>query len=173
MRYILLLLFLTGCGGSSGGGGGNNTPDRPYQPLVYSVPIEVDQYVRSFKLEAEARGIVLPTNLIVRFVDSIESDPHSPLVTWGYCQMGENAPEITLTMPIWNSSSDIAKELLLFHELGHCWLGLDHTGSIFSIMNPSIMNTGFRIYYQSWRTQMIDELFGLVEPHDYAQDLVE
>ncbi len=53
----------------------------------------------------------------------------------------------------WNGLSDIQREALIFHELGHCVLGLDHTSGI---MQASLISGA---KYQANRSTLIEELF--------------
>jgi hypothetical protein len=44
----------------------------------------------------------------------------------GVCTLGDGTPTITISKTQWDSLSEENKELLLFHEMGHCLLNRTH-----------------------------------------------
>ena len=59
----------------------------------------------------------------------------------GTCQYGQHIHHVTIDQSFWNRFSADKKEMVVFHELGHCVLGRGHAegedanGSCLSIMN--------------------------------------
>ncbi|GAB4011962.1 hypothetical protein GCM10028808_26900 [Spirosoma migulaei] len=126
---LLLLAGLTGCQSSS----------QP-EPVQYSVPVEVEPYLKSFRDEAAKRNKVVSTaNLIVTFGTVLTED------VCGQCIL-ENGktPRIILNADdfCWKTASTNERECLVFHELGHCLLNRAHktekftNGLYVSLMNP-------------------------------------
>ena len=113
--------------------------------LVYQVPTEAEVYVNKFIEEASLRGFTFKKeNLIVEFTTNAQND------ICGQCsQAAKNADKsqkkITLVKDksCWTNATEQTKEALVFHELGHCWLGrVSHKDSVFPNDAPvSIMNS--------------------------------
>jgi hypothetical protein len=139
----------------------------------YLVPAEVEPYVQAFVKEAKARGLDMKIdNLIVEF-----AQPDNGFVC-GMCQ-GPSSRQKHIVIGIqkfcWQDASTQAREALVFHELGHCYLARFHTskkfadGTYSSLMNPddtevySIcqypINGGQDCDKRSRRQYYIDELF--------------
>lgn len=75
--------------------------------------------------------------------------------------------EIEIDTFFWNESSDLAKEELIFHELGHCVLNRDHDSTLVktddyeykipnSIMYPYAF--GYADFYNRYHQHYMDEL---------------
>lgn len=127
---IVILLSLTGCQSSS----------QP-EPVQYSVPAEVEPYLKSFREEATKRNKSVSTdNLIVTFGTAQAED------ICGQCIL-ENGktPRIILNSDdfCWETANTNERECLVFHELGHCLLNRLHktetfpNGAYVSLMNPN------------------------------------
>jgi len=115
---------------------------------------ELLPYVNRFVDEAQLRGKVISlANLVAKFENQ------------NSCGSGwVNPPKISIDKTCWNDLPDIAKELIVFHQLGQALLGRSDdnsklpTGDYISIMceNPIYLyneyTPGKRIYY-------LDELF--------------
>ncbi|NNE30085.1 MAG: hypothetical protein HKN16_10625 [Saprospiraceae bacterium] len=83
----------------------------------------------------------------------------------GQCQSYDGGANILLIDPqFWSAYSEVKKELLLFHELGHCYLGLAHddnkdeNGNCLSIMHSSSSVCEIDFSGEN-REQLLDELF--------------
>ena len=164
MRPIicLLLLVLIGC---------HRQSESPHEP-VYTVPDEFVPFVEQFKAEAQQRGNILPANdLIIKFGktsaenicgESLLQTNQTPVIT------------ISIDPTCWQKAYKEAKEALIFHELGHSWLGRAHRndklpdGSYASLMNFDDVTIYATCQYpigdspcdkRSRRTYYIDELF--------------
>lgn len=102
------------------------------------------RYVEAFKQEASARGIQLPARspLRIKFVRSS--------ISGGYYKA-------TRTIEISAAFKGQPKtlELIIFHELGHAWLGLDHDEERTCLMNAKPSPE----LYRKLRTEYLDQLF--------------
>lgn len=80
----------------------------------------------------------------------------------GVCYYFTNLRAILISEKFWNDASPTKREMVVFHELGHCALNRGHNDSLspwgeqISLMYPSLFNE--RQYLQNYR-YYIDELF--------------
>jgi hypothetical protein len=76
------------------------------------------------------------------------------------------SPEVTIDSTAWQGLSEVQREVVVFHELGHCILGRGHLaetlpgGFVASVMFPQVSIGIDQPYYQEHRQAYIDELFG-------------
>lgn len=80
------------------------------------------------------------------------------------CSHSQESPNLLrLDFDVWNQYSEMERTFLIFHELGHCYLGRDHDDSKDSEGNClSIMHSGSSICnntFESNRATLLDELF--------------
>lgn len=110
--------------------------------------------MRTFESEGRARSRHVTTDwLNVSLVDSYaDDDPNDPYYTIGYC---DGANGVTFLKEYWNDASETERELLAFHEFGHCVLGLEH-GTCPGIMCEYI---GSESDYKANRSAYLDALF--------------
>ena len=86
----------------------------------------------------------------------------SKAVGWCYINKLTKKPTMLVSAKWWKIASELEKELLVFHELGHCILRRGHTtqttqlGVPVSIMYPSVMPD---VFYKNYRHYYIFELF--------------
>jgi hypothetical protein len=167
-------LGLAACNGTSGkseSDGSAQTPSTsnktPISPptstptldQVYTGPAEVQKYVIQFIDDAKTLGIdVLPDmqnpKLEIR-ISSLDSYGASVI---GLCETGGNKRRVTFDPEFWNLVSETQKEILAYHEFGHCVLNRPHrpdlldAGAYASVMYPVIMSsstyTNNYSYYQ-------------------------
>lgn len=130
-------------------------------PLIH-VDVALKPYFVRFDKEAKARGIVV--DLSSHPLTGIISDIPTTRVI-GQCSYSNDTPyKVTIDKPFWSKASDLGKEFVIFHELGHCVLGRPHDESVdnrgFCL---SIMRSGTgtcRDNYSSiTRKRLLDELF--------------
>lgn len=93
---------------------------------VYQVPAEFQPYIDSFIKEGKSRGhSITITNLIMKYDTASEGS------LCGSCNSVDlNAPIqkiITINPNLQCWDNDVELETLIFHELGHCILGRNHT----------------------------------------------
>ena len=115
-----------------------------------------------FTNEAKARGIAV--DLSDHPLTGIISDiPTSQVI--GQCSYSNETPyKVTIDKPFWDKASDLGKEFVVFHELGHCVLGRAHDESTDSRgFCLSIMRSGTGTcrdsYNSTSRKALLDELF--------------
>ncbi len=119
-------------------------------------------YYDIFEAEGKARGlnIDLKTARISGDIDAIDENN-----VIGTCQYGGfSTNHVTIDNVYWDRSTDLGKEFVVFHELGHCFLNRGHTedstseGLCVSLMRSG--NGGCRDAYSTRnRAYYLDELF--------------
>lgn len=122
------------------------------------------EYVESFKSEAADRGYEIDFseyNVELSFgdLDTIQAR--------GLCDDISSFDDfvVTIDREIWETLRDVQKEYLIFHELGHCFLGRPHKTDIIELggVCSSLMSPGGfcikDIYDNKWRKYYLDELF--------------
>ena len=128
---------------------------------------DVDQrllsYFQSFEEEAALRGIDIN---ITDFgtTGEISDIPENGVA--GTCEYGAHINHVTVDLNYWNNTSELEREFVVFHELGHCVLHLDHNDTSFSNgLCVSLMASGTggcrNAYNNQNREYYIDELFGV------------
>lgn len=83
----------------------------------------------------------------------------------GTCSFNTDRPRrVTIDVLFWRRASDFEREMVVFHELGHCILGRDHIddsnpdGTCVSIMHSGLGNC--RLQYNTTNKEAyLDELF--------------
>ncbi len=86
----------------------------------------------------------------------------------GLCHReGGQTPKISISRPVWNSFMDHQRRILIYHELGHCVLGREHTEAMHedadgSSYPDSLMAPSLPVVAQSFslhRAHYVEELF--------------
>lgn len=130
-------------------------------PRRFQVPASVMPYIIEFELQATLHGKNIKIDdLIVKIKPEIASNSAVGLC---YYSANGSTPEIHLLEWYWNLASDIHRENLVFHELGHCILGRKHDNDIgLSGVPESIMNYYLIAphQYETNRAILLQELFG-------------
>lgn len=119
-------------------------------------------YFERFREEGEARGIRVDFELanISAFLEDITS-----LNVTGQCYYNTDEPNrLVIDSEFWIRASDLKREFVVFHELGHCFLKRSHLertepdGTCTSMMHSGL--SGCRNTYSSLtRSDYLDELF--------------
>lgn len=139
-------------------------PEEEAIDVIPEVQVEsaLQPYFDTFRDEANARGILI-NSAFLEIDASIENIREDDVV--GECWFGGHGPnEIRIDQQFWNEASDIDREFVVFHELGHCYLDRDHTeastsdGTCLSIMASGVGDCNNR-YSLSTRATYLDELF--------------
>lgn len=119
-----------------------------------------------FEKEAEIRG--LDVDLSARQIEGFIAKLGEGEGVAGKCRYHSSRPnEIVVDQGIWEVSNTTTKELIVFHELGHCVLGRGHDeginqdGTCKSIMRSGIMGCQDN-YNTKTRNLYLDELFTIV-----------
>ena len=134
------------------------------EPVAFAnVDAELVPYFERFQQEAAARGIFV--DLVTADIEGVIEEIDEQHVA-GQCSYGRfNNPRlVTVDASFWRRSSNLFKEFIVFHELGHCYLNRGHLESSFSNgVCTSIMRSGvgdcFDNYNGNTREYYIDELF--------------
>ncbi len=148
MKPMLTLLFmLSGC--------------ATVEPGRYSVAIDFEPYVMSFKYEAHKHG--RPYHIKYLDVRFGATDEIRDVV--GTCTIGGSTPQIVINEEYWMSATNATREILMYHELGHCVLYRQHSNAT-SVVNgeiiPASVMNDFVIddwYYDRYREYYMGELF--------------
>lgn len=94
---------------------------------------EFRPYLTAFQQDAKKYKVGCYSTSSMHFVTELEKD------IAGYCLPGER---IVISRQTWDNLQDIEKSTLIYHELGHCSLGLDHTApNEWALMNPRLLPT--------------------------------
>lgn len=120
------------------------------------------KYYSEFEYQAEIRGLKI--NLESLNISGEISDIAEKGIA-GSCQYGSSInSHIIIDQPFWKNSTDLAKEFVVFHELGHCVLYRDHNesknqnGTCQSIMRSGLGDC-IDAYTLNNRKTYLDELF--------------
>ena len=139
--------------------------DEPESPQTGTYP-NVDQnlwsHFANFEKEAAARGFNIELNRL-RLNAVISEIAENGVL--GQCQYSSQYPNrVTIDKTFWSRSSELYREFVVFHELGHCVLDRDHKedqdqrGLCLSIMRSGLGDC--RDAYNSVnRTYYLNELF--------------
>lgn len=142
-----------------------NTETNNPNTINKSFP-NVDQrlwsYFEKFEIEGQRRGH--NTDLIAGGITADFASLEGSVA--GRCTFNGNhtVHHITMDIEFWNQFPENIKEMIVFHELGHCYLHRDHNESQFSNgVCRSIMRSGLGDcidnYQSSTRDNYLDELF--------------
>ncbi len=119
-------------------------------------------YFQRFEEQAALRGLSINLNEL-ELTGDLEDLPGENV--GGQCTWHSNNPNhITIDEPLFNDLSDLYREFIIFHELGHCVLDRDHRedadqhGSCISLMRSGL-GACHDNYTNNTRTNYINELF--------------
>lgn len=130
MRAAILLLALVGCG--------------QVPPVIHP---ELAGYIRDFSSDCYSYGADLSGLTSMKYVDFADDlEGRKSLV--GVCKMGMAVGGYS---PYWSIEverlpSNVLQKALMYHELGHCVLGLDHVPD--TIMNTNLLAKD--VYSANW-----------------------
>lgn len=134
------------------------------EPVITNVQVDtsLQDYYERFIDEAFARG--LDVEAATYQVNARIGEIPEPNVI-GQCSWNQtHVHNILVDEDYWRTASDLQREFLMFHELGHCVLGLEHNDAADVRGNcASIMSSGTGtcrvIYTNANRKVLLDELF--------------
>lgn len=116
-----------------------------------------ENYVQRFEMKSqEAGNPVKVTELKIQFGD-LEAAYED-----GICELGDMTPTITVSKPSWDQMDDTEREILMFHEMGHCVLNRKHRSALDPKGLPESMMHPYGVperIYAAARTEYIQELF--------------
>lgn len=127
---------------------------------------EFRPYFERFETAANDRGLSFEAALAA-LETSLENISEEDVV--GQCHWHSHEPElVTIDQPFWANASDLDREYVMFHELGHCVLFREHNnqenqnGYCLSLMASG--TTGcLSAYNETNREYYLDELFGSLQ----------
>lgn len=138
--------------------------EDPIVPNVLEIPDIIQPYIDLFEAEAAKRGKDIKIdNLIVEFEGNLQDGTAAGLCNF---ETTNSPPHIRLDTTSTNwTNNEASREILVFHELGHCILNRLHRDDLLPNTNyVSIMrSTGSQVYGGSLnafkRDYYLDELF--------------
>lgn len=158
MRLIPLLILLVSCQEVQRGPAAADIDVQ--QGSYFSEQNDLKKYVDLFYKLMGANGYNnSPRNIV--YVFSYTMDPKYA----GYCDAPTKAggpATITFNMSYWSVYSPTQKEIVVFHEMGHCVLNRSHNsaadsnGHDVTLMHPYLMSPG---EYRPRRSYYLNELF--------------
>lgn len=119
-------------------------------------------FFAQFEEEGRQRGLLinLKSSGITAVIQEIDEEHVA-----GQCNFSSNRPNhIIIDLEFWRASSNLFKEFIIFHEIGHCYLFRGHredayaNGACVSIMRSGVEDCRDN-YNPSNRSIYIDELF--------------
>ena len=127
------------------------------------VDSELQPFFTLFEEEGKVRGRDI--NIAQANIIGILTDISAEAVV-GQCVTNANSDQKTIRIDqtYWSTATAMEREFLIFHELGHCYLGRTHldtsnsNGKCSSLMNSGIGGCRFS-YNSANRTAYLDELF--------------
>ncbi len=163
---ILLVLFTTACG----------------HKLQVSIDPQVQPYVDRF---VQASGEVIQINdLIVELVPAIPEGGDD----LAYCTWGDNqTPRVQIVQWFWDQTgpntggdSDTLRELVVFHELGHCVLFRPHRNDTFQMSIPGVTGNApstaqypYSIMYYEVDQMLVNTSYYEQNRENYMQELFQ
>lgn len=133
-------------------------------PLILggNISSELAPYFITFQEEANRYG--LEVDFEASHVTGQLQEINSGNVAGSCTTNGHDLRDIVIDQSFWNEASHLLKEMVVFHELGHCILGRGHTESQFANgICHSIMRSGLGTCQDAYTTNnrdyYIEELF--------------
>lgn len=156
IKFLIFLSIISLCVACSKGN------ERNIVVVEHFIDSRLNDYFESFKNEAVKRNIQIDFEEmgIDGYIQSIRESGVA-----GQCQTYvDGSSRVQISPSYWRGASDLEREFLVFHELGHCALKRDHLdeanedGTCMSMMNSGgefcLVN-----YSAFTREQYIEELF--------------
>ncbi len=159
--FLLLTALLVGCTDdlSQTNGLTGFMSDDEFFPTVTP---ELRPFFIAFEEEAANRGLTFDLTELGVTGNIVELGNNSVL---GVCRHNENEPNrIAVDIDAWVDGSESLRELIVFHELGHCVLDRLHrdeseNGQCLSIMHSGLTDCITPLSDPRFREQYLDELF--------------
>ena len=136
--------------------------DDSSEALDSNIPSLLSPYFETFRVKALEYDLVVDYS-VANVTAEIKLINEGAVA--GSCTTnGHDIRHITIDQTFWNQSSHLTKEMVIFHELGHCILGRGHKESSFANgICHSIMRSGLGTcrdaYTAENRDYFIEELF--------------
>lgn len=118
-------------------------------------------YFERFVAEGANRGQAI--DLVAKRIEGFLTDIEEENVAGQCSYSASSTRKVNIDRDYWNSATDLEKELVIFHELGHCYLERSHSDAQENRNCTSIMHSGTsgcRLRYTTAsRGGYLDELF--------------
>ena len=130
--------------------------------LTLHVDPSLQEYFDRFVVEGASRNVIVDyeTSRISGYLKIILQNG-----VIGQCAHSETKPNtVIIDQRYWSTATDLEKEFVVFHELGHCVLNREHLdeadsdGNCVSIMTSGVGGCHIN-YTEATRSEMLDELF--------------
>jgi hypothetical protein len=151
MKIVLICLLFFSCIACDEP---RRTPPADLEPLVLrSIPFS--SYIRAFNRNYQRyRGESLNINAIE--IEMVEDLPGTAV---GMCY--HKTKKMAIKRSYWKYADEQTRKTLIFHELGHCYLGRRHRSSTIaqipiSLMHPYLKSAKF---YDRYENEYLEELF--------------
>ncbi len=167
MRYLLIiyaLILIIACQDDSF----LLTPDETEAAIGRNWPgidpLLIPHFI-NFEAAAIQRGLDIDLSIsrITATIEEISEENIAGTCTYGTHRLSPK--EIVIDEIFWDQTSDLIREFVVFHELGHCYLFRDHNdqctdaGIWGSIMRSGTLRGCRDLYNNTTREAYLDELF--------------
>lgn len=107
-------------------------PGCPMRALAYTHDLTFNGYLQMFQRDARKFDVGCYRTQRVYFEEKMPGED-----VLGYCVPGQR---VVIRKSTWNEMSEIERKTLIYHEMGHCALNLDHTSpKTADIMTPRMI----------------------------------
>lgn len=126
-----------------------------------TIDVALLPYFERFVTEGANRGVTI--DLVEKRIEGFLIDIEETDVAGQCSYSATSTRKVNIDINYWNSATDLEKEFVVFHELGHCYLERTHSDaqenrSCISIMHSGTSGCRFR-YNSTSRSDYLDELF--------------
>ncbi len=156
-KIAAFLLFVAALGSCQ-----KETQDFDLSKTYDGVETELWEHFENFEKAAAERGVRI--DLAAAGITGSIGKIHTPGLV-GICNHNADTPNhVMIDIDFWRNASQLAKEMIIFHELGHCFLhrghndDQHHNGTCKSIMRSG-KGGCLDLYNNSNRGDYMDELF--------------
>lgn len=165
LALITLAIFVNAC-----------APYKSSQLQNESIDASLAKYLNEFESQALKRGAILDvSHLVMVFSETMPKGDIAGATTLAFCKRDSiNGPTVTVKGSYFKTANVTRRESIIFHELGHCLLNLEHINTTevafwhnsnnpASIVSSSIMNElqFDSNLYSGNRATYLDRLFGV------------
>lgn len=105
---------------------------------------ELQPFLDTFRAELDRYGSEeMKTQYFTKISSIVVDKGAAPIHADGVCERGKAGRRITLDSERWGRETQMEREIVLFHELGHCIFDFEHDnrhyldGRPYSIMHPA------------------------------------
>lgn len=164
MKNLTLILLLTTIGAC-----GKLIPQTPVSGGVRgNIDPEVKPYYDSFvRKSACFQSRPALSNLTIKLVPKIPTADGTGYMA-AFCDVTQ-AQVISVSRMFWDTATEAQKERLIYHEMGHCTLGLKHVEDRNAIMSYSVFTTTDQEYERNYET-LIETMYSEVSSCEFEFD---